>query len=68
MAMLTYDDHPIDALIGPAASAEQRAETAPDDDVEERWLQSLPLPRRLFARFYRALRKLQPMFPPMSCC
>ena len=83
MAMLTYDDRPRIAVAfeapakppapdagAPAASAEAEAEAPvePDDDVQERWLQAQPWPRRWFARFYRALRKLQPAFPPMSCC
>lgn len=82
MAMLTYDDRPriavafeppakpaAAAVIEPApASDAAEAPTEPDDDVQERWLQAQPWPRRWFARFYRALRKLQPAFPPMSCC
>ena len=81
MAMLTYDDRPriaaaFEALAKPAAPAteeppatvEAGAPIEPDDDVQERWLQAQPWPRRWFARFYRALRKLQPAFPPMSCC
>ncbi|MGP9814048.1 hypothetical protein ACTZWT_21255 [Rhodopseudomonas sp. NSM] len=67
MAMLTYHDP--DALIAPkSAPVDPRPESATDDDVDARWLQSLSLPHRLFVRFYRALRKLQPMFPPLSCC
>lgn len=68
MAMLTYYDP--DALIPRPAPEEPRIEVPPgsDDDVKERWLQAQPWPYRMFARFYRALRKLQPMFPPMSCC
>ncbi|NEW89637.1 MULTISPECIES: hypothetical protein [Rhodopseudomonas] len=83
MAMLAYDDSPrITALsetgtrsaAGPApdpaaaVSADVDAPVEPDDEVQERWLQAQPWPRRWFARFYRALRKLQPAFPPMSCC
>ncbi|MFT4275964.1 MAG: hypothetical protein QM576_06360 [Rhodopseudomonas sp.] len=81
MAMLTYDDRPritaaFEAPAKPAqpanetppVSVEAGVPTEPDDDVQERWLQAQPWPRRWFARFYRALRKLQPAFPPMSCC
>ncbi|PZA10618.1 hypothetical protein DNX69_14770 [Rhodopseudomonas palustris] len=72
MAMLTYDDRPriavaFEAPTKPVAPAVE-APVEPDDDVQERWLQAQPWPRRWFARFYRALRKLQPAFPPMSCC
>ncbi|MCG6204741.1 hypothetical protein LPW26_08845 [Rhodopseudomonas sp. HC1] len=68
MALLTYVDP--DALIPRPAQPETRVEVPPgsDDDVKERWLQAQPWPYRIFARCYRALRKLQPMFPPMSCC
>lgn len=82
MAMLTYDDRPRIAVafeppakpaaapvIEPAPTSDAaEAPTEPDDDMQERWLQAQPWPRRWFARFYRALRKLQPAFPPMSCC
>lgn len=82
MAMLTYDDRPRIAVafeppakpvaapvIEPAPTSDAaEAPTEPDADVQERWLQAQPWPRRWFARFYRALRKLQPAFPPMSCC
>lgn len=82
MAMLTYDDRPRIAVAfeppakpaaapviePPPTSDAAEAPTEPDDDVQERWLQAQPWPRRWFARFYRALRKLQPAFPPMSCC
>jgi hypothetical protein len=71
MAMFSYRDP--DALIPlKQASAEPRPEAespnGTDADADARWLQSLSLPHRLFARSYRALRKLQPMFPPLSCC
>jgi hypothetical protein len=75
MAMLAYDDLPRVAPVERAAGlvelsppAEPELSIEPDDDVQERWLQAQPWPRRWFARFYRALRKLQPAFPPMSCC
>jgi hypothetical protein len=83
MAMLTYDDRPqIAALVAPPAPVTRPAPATdklpeapaagtpaePDDDVQERWLQAQPWPRRWFARCYRALRKLQPAFPPLSCC
>lgn len=84
MAMLTYDDRPrtavaFEAPVKPAAPpvidpapapgpVATEAPIEPDEDVQERWLQAQPWPRRWFARFYRALRKLQPAFPPMSCC
>ncbi|ABD04721.1 conserved hypothetical protein [Rhodopseudomonas palustris HaA2] len=67
MAMFTYSDS--DALIRPKpAPVETRPEPATDEDADTRWLRSLSLPHRSFVRFYRALRKLQPMFPPLSCC
>jgi hypothetical protein len=59
------DDSKPDSTAADGAAPEP---TEPDDDVQERWLQAQPWPRRWFARFYRALRKLQPAFPPMSCC
>lgn len=69
MAMLTFDDRPPGLAAPPQpVDAPLRNVDEPDDEVQQRWLQSLPWPRRWFARFYRALRKLQPMFPPMSCC
>ncbi|MFZ5738876.1 MAG: hypothetical protein ACOY6K_18580 [Pseudomonadota bacterium] len=76
MAMLAYDDlprvapmvAPVEGAAGPVELSPPAEPDEPDDDVQERWLQAQPWPRRWFARFYRALRKLQPAFPPMSCC
>jgi len=59
-------DDEITADAGAPAAAESTA--AADDEVFQRWLAAQPWPRRWFARFYRALRKLQPAFPPLSCC
>lgn len=70
MALLTLDDHPTESAVATRLSPPVPApgeDTVPDE-VIERWLQSLPWHRRWFARFYRALRKLNPAFPPMSCC
>jgi hypothetical protein len=68
MTMLVIDHGPDEAPAAAAfASPPPRGPDVSDEDIE-RWLAALPWPRRWFARFYRTLRKLQPAFPPMSCC
>jgi hypothetical protein len=58
------------SLIRPVADVESRAaETAEDGDAVPPTKRGFSMAlRNLSGKVWRALRRLQPMFPPMSCC